>query len=332
VKTYRKCKPLIILEGVDGAGKTTLAQSLVEQFDAAYYHFDPLPHVKASLARIYIEAMLPALLGYQAVVLDRSWLSEYPYGMVFRSGQLRLVAEDTRMLERISLRCAARVVLCQPPVNDLKKNFERNKEEEYLKNVDQLLRVMNHYMEQETALPTHTYNYRTTTAEQVGAKLKNDFMFSSTHFGKFATAGTADKPKYIFIGQDFAKIKEYDSFHQFPFVSFSNVGCSRWFTRFLMEHNISENECFWANSDQLPPGKLLANLIKDGAKIITFGKVADQTIIAAGLSHKPFPHQQVIKRFGWDEGVYADFLSTIGRPKLIEVDQDGAAKEISNET
>src|SRR5688572_8749665 len=139
MKVYRKCKPIIIIEGPDGGGKTMLATELVIQFDAAYCHFGPLPHVKESLARVYIEAMLPALLGYQAVVMDRSWLSEYPYGMVFRSGQLRLFAEDTRMLERIALRCAARVVLCMPPVNDLKKNFERDKEEEYLKDVDQLL-------------------------------------------------------------------------------------------------------------------------------------------------------------------------------------------------
>ena len=77
---------LTIFEGPDGGGKTTAAEKYAKETGAQYVHFGPLPHVKDSLARVYVEAMMPAILGLQDVVFDRSWLSEIPYGTAFRGG------------------------------------------------------------------------------------------------------------------------------------------------------------------------------------------------------------------------------------------------------
>ena len=80
-------KKLTIFEGCDGSGKTTAAREFAEQTGAKYVHFHNLPRIKKGLGRMYVEAMLPALLGYQEVVFDRSWLSETPYGEAFREGR-----------------------------------------------------------------------------------------------------------------------------------------------------------------------------------------------------------------------------------------------------
>jgi polyphosphate kinase 2 (PPK2 family) len=107
-------KVLTIFEGPDGSGKTTAAREYAEQTGARYVHFPALPRVKHGLGRMYVEAMLPALLGYHDVVFDRCWLSETPYGEAFREGQDRLTQADRRMLERLALRCGAVVVKCLP--------------------------------------------------------------------------------------------------------------------------------------------------------------------------------------------------------------------------
>ena len=66
----RQCRRLTIFEGPDGSGKSTAAQAYAEATKAKYVHFPALPQVDKSLGRIYVEAMLPALLGYQDVVFD----------------------------------------------------------------------------------------------------------------------------------------------------------------------------------------------------------------------------------------------------------------------
>lgn len=79
--------PLIILEGPDCVGKTTLGQFLTKHFDAFYYH--------ATAKGKLVDAMMDyqsnildnaetAMARGQAVVLDRHWPSETVYGPVFR--------------------------------------------------------------------------------------------------------------------------------------------------------------------------------------------------------------------------------------------------------
>jgi len=105
VTTLNTCKRLTIFEGCDGSGKSTAAAKFAEEHGAKLVHFPALPRVTNNLARMYVEAMLPALLGYQDVVFDRCWLSEEPYGTAFREGQDRLGVVSVRMLERLAFRC-----------------------------------------------------------------------------------------------------------------------------------------------------------------------------------------------------------------------------------
>lgn len=78
---------LVILEGADGVGKSTLGRHLAKQYDGFYFHATAT------------KSLIPAMRDYQqnllenvqenvaagrTVVLDRFWPSELVYGTVFR--------------------------------------------------------------------------------------------------------------------------------------------------------------------------------------------------------------------------------------------------------
>lgn len=150
---------LTIIEGCDGSGKTTFAKAFAEKTDTTYVHFGPLPNVKTTLHWVYIEAMLPVLRGEHDVVFDRSWLSEMPYGVAFRNGELRVDSMDRHYLEALASCCHAVVVKCQPSWETVEKSFIKRKGEEYLKTLAQLRLVYDLYEHQVTTLPTLVYNF-----------------------------------------------------------------------------------------------------------------------------------------------------------------------------
>lgn len=101
---------IIVLEGADCSGKTTLARHLVERYDARYLHGRVFPKMWR-----YHVAMVRLALRWadeRLVVVDRLWLSELVYGPIFRGAAAYDVG--ARCLDRVLLRGAALNVLCAP--------------------------------------------------------------------------------------------------------------------------------------------------------------------------------------------------------------------------
>lgn len=140
-----ECKRLTIFEGSDGAGKTTAAEAFAESAAARYVRFGPMAHIKEGLAMVYVEAMLPVLLGYQDVVFDRSWLSEIPYGTVFRNGEDRLGDTKRLLLEELAFQCSTMVVNCRPPYGVVANCFNSRRDDEMLDGENQLRMVYDLY-------------------------------------------------------------------------------------------------------------------------------------------------------------------------------------------
>lgn len=294
-----RSKTLTIFEGPDGGGKSTLAQAFAKRLGARYVHFGPLPHVGRSLARMYVEAMLPALLGYQDVVFDRSWLSELPYGDAFRGGKLRTDLPDVRMLERVALRCAGTVVMCLPDVETCLATFHARKGEEMLEREDQLRQVYSAYVDQPTALRTTYYDRDYDWPEDTIRDLLEyrEQNVPLTHRLDQPTAGNW-AAKVCVVGEDFAEVKDQDPLLQHPFVSFSRVGCSRWLAEYLAGEGIGEDQLSWANAD--------FDLTKDGldlaaTEFVALGAVAGEALDRAGRPYRVVPHPQHQKRFNTHE-------------------------------
>lgn len=287
--TPNTCAKLTIFEGPDGSGKSTAAQAYAEATGAKYVHFSALPRVNRNLGRMYVEAMLPALLGYQDVVFDRCWLSEMPYGVAFREGRDRLTGASRRMLERLAMRCGAVVVRCQPTWETVKKTYLSRKHLEMLDNDGQLKTVYDLYAEQGTDLPELVYDY---TKEPVLRQLLVDGARMQPHPLGLASAGNW-AGRVVLIGEAFAEHKDNDAWYQWPFASFSGEGCSQWLAEKLDLIEVGEDQILWLNSDQ--DLSMLYDLKPE--RIVALGNQAYDQLYRLKITAATVPHPQAWKRF-----------------------------------
>lgn len=291
--THATSAKLTIFEGPDGSGKTTAAQAYAELTGAKYVHFPALPKVTYGLARMYVEAMLPALQGYQDVVFDRCWLSELPYGMAFRHGKLRLSAIQNRMLERLAMRCGAVVVRCLPSWEVVKSNYLDRRHLEMLENEDQLREVYDIYKAARTGLPSVKYDYTTMHARTVATSLVDSFR-AHRHPLEAQSAGDW-RARIILVGESFAERKEHDPWYQWPFASFSNEGCSQWLTGMLETYDIRESDLLWFNADQ--DLSLIKEYYLQHRLVIALGSEAYKELSTWSIQARQVPHPQYWKRF-----------------------------------
>ena len=108
-----KATGLIILDGPDGAGKTTLAQYYVKQYGAIYMHLTY--RFKDNMFNYHTAMLLKACkLVDQGhlVIIDRLWMSELVYAKVFRGGSRWPFM--SRFLDRIILKYSGIYVMCIP--------------------------------------------------------------------------------------------------------------------------------------------------------------------------------------------------------------------------
>ena len=252
-------KSVVIFEGPDGGGKSTIAQEYATRHNALYIHHGPYKQVGDGLARMFLESMLPALMGYQDVVLDRCWLSEPIYADAFREGNDRVGAERSRILDRIALRAGAVVVRCLPPWEAVRATFNGRKEEEYLDDDSQLARVYAQYdanLVGSTSLPVVDYDYtkfKGSTLASISYDLEHliaDRTVGKLHPLRVATSGNW-WAEIVIVGDEFGEHKNNDAMYQTPFGSLNGMGCSLWLAAQLNAAGISESDLLWINADEL---------------------------------------------------------------------------------
>ena len=157
----RNPRRVIIFEGADGCGKTTLARAVARDLGALYVHHGPYAENGDRLATIYATSMSPAVTGDRDVVLDRCWVSEVPYGLAFRGGLDRLGDAKRLLLERLAGACLTSLFLCRPPWRKVVAGFRTRHGDEMLDDEAQLRKVYEWYdpeVNSVTSLPTFVVN------------------------------------------------------------------------------------------------------------------------------------------------------------------------------
>lgn len=298
-------KAITIFEGPDGGGKSTIAQEYAQLTQARYVHHGPYKQVGDGLARMFLESMLPALLGYEDVVLDRCWISEPIYADAYRQGADRVGPARSRVLDRIALRAGAVVVKCLPPWAHVRACFTSRVDDEYLDNEQQLLQVYGQYqhdLNSDLHEVEHDYTQHLNeslslvAATRVKPLVEQLRLKSPPHSIRVNSSGNWNAPVVI-VGEDFGEHKNNDALFQSPFGSLNGNGCSLWLSDRLAEAGISEQSLLWVNADEL---ERVPEFIDWHAskRFVALGEKAFTTLARLKApSPITFPHPQYWKRF-----------------------------------
>jgi hypothetical protein len=291
---------VIILEGPDGAGKSTLAKVLQAQainrgYHVILVHNGPYQGVKNGLARLYAEAIMSGVVGNSIVIMDRSWISEAIYGPIFRQAD-RVGRSRARILERLMLRVPNLVVGCLPPWDDVLQNYLRRKHMEYLPDESLLRLVYDTFEQMEFDM---TFNYRAELPVKMSIRILNSLndLEVYKHGQSWPSAGKLGA-RFALVGAEFAAIHEGDCLYQWPFGALAGTGCSRWITERLDEAGVPERDLFWINQDAEGPvlTHTLGLVRESGGDVIALGTKAAERLQDLSIPCERIPHPQGWKR------------------------------------
>ena len=242
-------KSITIFEGVDGAGKTTVAKRYAKATGAKYTAFKEYPHMGPGYSRMYLEAMLPAIMGWEDIVFDRSWLSEWPYADVYRNGHRRLTVAARRVLERVALRCQTCVVLCNPGIDAVEASYQQRQQDEMLKSMDQVRQVYRAYLCPRTALPTVGYDYALYPQEEGDIHLLSDIMKVRTKPSQARVPVVGTRQAVLIVaGKYHHPVAECNLHTPIPFTDFNEAGRLSRLAALLEETHVGEHKIMWVDT------------------------------------------------------------------------------------
>jgi len=205
---------IVIVEGPDGAGKSTVAENL-DGFETI--HFGPVtdPYYE------YREALKYAV--GRDVVFDRIWPSEVVYGEALRDGS-RLKEPHLRLLRRQALSEGVVFIKCRPPENVVVANVEESKQMSGVKPF--VNKIYDGYASYKTPLPVITYDYTSRTVPD-----EDEVRGFATSITDLRGKGCAREGNVMMI-------------HDNPVIH-----DSFWFANHLMQTQYSERDLFWVHVD-----------------------------------------------------------------------------------
>lgn len=138
---------IVIVEGPDGSGKSTLVERLSDEAPEGTHirHWGPVDDPM----REYTDEILTSARTHDNALYDRFWPSEYAYGTVLR-GETRVGAYGRAALFNLASKYHdVRVVMCLPPVEVVRANIAWRGEDSDMRgvraNIDALYRAYGFY-------------------------------------------------------------------------------------------------------------------------------------------------------------------------------------------
>lgn len=306
-------KPLVIFEGPDGTGKTTLAREVARSLGAMYVHHGAYPDARPDqLARAYHIAMLPALDDVVPVVFDRSWLSEPIYGEVFRGGYDRVQPPWRRMLDRVRLTLPSLVVKMSLPFEAAWATVSARPSVELAKRRDQLERVVAGYDRLRVEGATLELSRFDNRGQPVSVYELATRVASALPERELPTIGRCDRlvrlgvvghlcaseATALLVGDRRSDVRMGA---RLPFINYDFGGCSAWLAEYLESAGVSEASLTWVNAYGRDYEATALEEVVELARprvIVALGAIAHTALLARGVAvHAEVPHPRHVKRF-----------------------------------
>jgi hypothetical protein len=229
---------IIILEGVDGSGKTTLAKELAQRYNAEIHHEGPPPKFmnhrvrrRPSLTLGHYASILQSMRG-KNVILDRWALGERVYGPILRKKD-KLGADGWTLLNRLIMASGAYQVLCMPPYKVCLANW-RSRHGELIKDETAYRKTYEKYAELAvTTAPDIIYDYtKGPWNHELTPKLELPLNMSGS-----------PSASYLVVGEIGKRGKREESALLLSY--FNLAPASQWLTKALYAAGFKEHELAW---------------------------------------------------------------------------------------
>lgn len=292
----------IVLEGPDGAGKTTLARKIMERFRSLRFAHEGLPPTKKpkELLRHYASKLV------SGTVHDRLHLGERVYGPIFR-GEDNLGPVGQLILDHLILRDGL-IIIVLPPLDIVLRNWQSTHDQQMFKDESQQEYIWQAYHDVLTFNP-HLYAVNPYNEHSMSLMMEHlEWLYNEPVIGKELGVGRHDA-KLLIVG-DRANDPEID----LPF--FSTTGSSWFLWETIRRIGMRHEEYFMTNAYKLD-GEIrdLKYLIKQLPKlhtIVALGANAERAVIKFRNDYRIniMAHPQYYHRFKHDKMItYAEELN-----------------------
>lgn len=284
---------IVIIEGPDGAGKTTLAEHLSKRYWLSYHHEGPPPPGIEPLyhyAKLLDNARHPRGSG---VVFDRFALGERVYGPVLR-GRDAIGLDGWRVFKRLLKASGAISVLCLPSYEVCHASWASGRHELILDR-QRFNATYSHWVALRAEFDI-IYDYRTSSGLELDLHQMNTMIWPPPVIGD-------PMAKYVLVG-DVGSDKNCPVDLAF----FGTTDSAAYLTAALDLAGFQENELAWVNAytlegyqQRLPDDKRY--------RLIALGGRAVAACKRQNLDCHAVPHPQYWRRFHHhDMQKYADML------------------------
>lgn len=285
---------VLILEGPDGSGKTTLAEKL-KAAGWKYVHHGLYPDDSPEkLFRRYASCIIAASRSKVPVVVDRCHWSEYAYGTVMRNGS-RLTPMHLRLLHRLCRGLGVIQVVCLPGRKTVEQNW-RMKKNDYTSDVEKLHRLYTVY-DSIVQLPgISRFNYRTA-------------RFIPTMPLAALPSGVIGSPwaQILIVGEQPNKRKTTVDLPFFAVTSSSGFLNQAVYDAGALEHNLAFTNAIpiretistsgWRRYRRARDLQAVVKSLPNFKHAVALGKVAARVCREQGIPYFEVPHPSYWKRF-----------------------------------
>ena len=145
-----KRKEIIIVEGPDGCGKSTMVRALQAKREIenvkTVHHGPYLEKCRSELLQTYLASInsFKEDKNFDIMIMDRCWVSEFIYGPIVR-GSSRLRLSDLDIIREALDGMDVKIVFVQPPLWFCRTNWERDLADEYVGDSEHFEAIVHEY-------------------------------------------------------------------------------------------------------------------------------------------------------------------------------------------